>query len=241
MKKLFMANWKMQLLPHEATNLASEIVRRLGRGVSNTEIVLAPSHDALALVAEKIADTNLMLGAQDCFWEDKGAYTGEISPKELKELGCKYVLAGHSERRGKLGETDEMVAKKVKAILRSGMTPVLCVGESLEEREAGYTEEVLRREIISALEGLDLDITDMIIAYEPIWAIGTGRAATLADVELAHGFIRSLAGSKARIIYGGSVDSKNMSSFLRAKDCSGALVGGASLKADEFEAIVRSK
>lgn len=239
MKKIFIANWKMQLLPQEAVLLAQEMVERLGQGISNTEIVLAPAHDALSLVAEKIAGTKLMLGAQDCFWENKGAYTGEVSPRELSELGCKYILVGHSERRQNLGETDEMVAKKLKAVLANGLTPVLCVGETLEERESGKTEEVLKREVSSAVSGVDLKKNDIIIAYEPIWAIGTLRAATPKDVQSAHKFIKNMIGENTRVIYGGSVNGKNMKELLAIPEVSGALVGGASLSAKEFEAVVK--
>lgn len=240
MKKIFIANWKMQLLPHESVVLAGEMIERLGTGVPDTEIVLAPTHDALALVAEKIAGTKLMLGAQDCFWEEKGAYTGEVSPRELNELGCKYVLVGHSERRQNLGETDEMVAKKLKAVLANGMTPVLCVGETLEERESGGTEEVLKRQVSSAISKVDFKKNELVVAYEPIWAIGTGRSASPTDVAAAHKFIKDMLPGNTRIIYGGSVNGKNMKDLLAVPDVSGALVGGASLSAKEFEEVVKA-
>ena len=239
MKKIFIANWKMQLLPHEAVALAGEMIKSLGTGITDTEIVLAPTHNALALVAKKIAGTKLMLGAQDCFWEGKGAYTGEVSPRELSELGCKYVLVGHSERRQNLGETDDMVAKKLKAVLANGMTPVLCVGETLEERNSGRTEEILKREVASAILNVDLKKKNAVVAYEPIWAIGTGRSASSADVQSAHKFIKNMVGANTRIIYGGSVNSKNMKELLTIPEVSGALVGGASLSAKEFEALVK--
>lgn len=247
MKRIFIANWKMQLLPGEAIKLAKEMVREFGAGVEDTEIVIAPTHDAIAEVGEALRGSQLILGAQDCFWEDKGAYTGEVSPLELKELGCKYVLVGHSERREYLGETDEMVAKKLAAALRASLTAVLCVGETKEQCENGETEKVLARELNSALRGLAFRDGHLVVAYEPIWAIGTGVPAKPEDVESAHQIIRDLLrkllgeeSKRVRIIYGGSVDDKNMSEFFATPDVSGALVGGASLKAEIFSKIVKS-
>lgn len=245
--RLFIANWKMQLLPGEAIKLVKEIVKELGAGVEDTEIVIAPAHDATAEVGEVLRGSKLILGAQDCFWEDRGAYTGEVSPLELKELGCKYVIVGHSERREYLGETDEMVTKKLRAVLRAGMVAVLCVGETREQRENRETEKVLTRELNSALQGLTFRDGHLIVAYEPIWAIGAGIPAKPEDIRSAHGFIRAsldrVLGGKsreARIIYGGSVDGENMPEILRVPDVSGALVGGASLNVESFSKIVQS-
>lgn len=247
MKKLFIANWKMRLLPGEAIKLAKEIVREFGTGVEDTEIVVAPSHDAIAEVGEALRGSQLILGAQDCFWEDKGAYTGEVSSLGLKELGCKYVLVGHSERREYLGEIDEIVAKKLAAALRASMSAILCVGETKEQRESGETEKVLGRELNSALRDLTFGDGGLVIAYEPIWAIGTGIPARPEDIGIAHQIIRDLLrkllgeeSKRVRIIYGGSVDDKNMSELLATPDVSGALVGSASLKAEIFSKIVKS-
>lgn len=246
MKKLFIANWKMQLLPSEAIKLAKEMVRELGAGSEDTEIVLAPAHDATAEVGETLRGSQLILGAQDCFWEERGAYTGEVSPLELKELGCKYVIVGHSERREYLGETDEIVAKKLAAVLRASMSAILCVGETKKQRENGETEKVLAREL-SAISGLEIGDGGLVVAYEPIWAIGTGVPAKLEDIGIAHQIIRDLLrkllgeeSKRVGIIYGGSVDGENMSAILRIPDVSGALVGGASLKPEIFSKIVKS-
>lgn len=246
--KIFIANWKMQLLPTEAVKLAKEMVKKLKDAPHEAEIVLAPSHDALSSVAQVIRGSSLLFGAQDCFWEARGAFTGEVSTESLRELGVKYILLGHSERRQYLGETDEMVAKKLRSALRAGLTPVLCVGETIEERESGKTEAVLTRQVSAALSGLDLQKQELVIAYEPVWAIGTGRAAQGDDISGAHKFIRGLIseflgkeGRRARIIYGGSVDEKNIGEIMELPDVAGALVGGASLKPDIFKTIVNSK
>lgn len=247
MNKLFIANWKMQLLPGEAIALAKEIVQKIGSGVPGTDIVIAPAYDVIYEVGKALKGTKIILGAQDSFWENKGAYTGEISPLNLKKLGCQYIIVGHSERREKLHETDEMVAKKLRAVLASSMTPVLCVGESLTQKRAGETEKVLTRELDSALFGLDLKDRGLVVAYEPIWAIGTGVSAKPEDIGIAHQIIRDLLrkllgeeSKRVRIIYGGSVDDKNMSELLATPDVFGALVGGASLKVEIFSKIVKS-
>lgn len=248
MKKLFIANWKMQLLPGEAVKIAKEMVKKFKDIDSKVEVALAPSHESLAAVGVEISESNLALAAQDCFWEAKGAFTGEVSTESLRALGVEYVLVGHSERRQYLGETDEMTAKKLRSALRAGVTPVLCCGETIEEREGGKTEDVISRELRAALTSLKVEKEKLVVAYEPIWAIGTGRAATPADIGKAHYFIRGLlreflprAGAKVRIIYGGSVSAANICEILEAPETSGALVGGSSLRGDEFEQIVRSK
>lgn len=247
MKNIFIANWKMQLLHDEAIALAKEMAEKFGHGVSGADIVIAPDQTAICEVGKAIKDTKIMLGAQDSFWEEKGAFTGEVSPAELVAMGCKYVIVGHSERRQKLGESDEVVAKKLRAVLKDNMTPVLCVGETQAERDAGETEQILSRELTSALSGVKLEEGELVVAYEPIWAIGTGIAAGPEDVKAEHKFIRDtvekvlLADSKkVRIIYGGSVTGANMKDFLAVPDVSGALVGGASLKAEEFFKIITS-
>lgn len=247
MRRIFIANWKMQLSHDEAISLAKEMAKKFGKGLPDRDIVVAPDQTAICEVGKALKGTEIMLGAQDSFWEEKGAFTGEVSPAELRNLGCLYVIVGHSERRQKLGETDEVVAKKLRAVLKDGMTPILCVGETQAERDAGETEKILERELTSALSGVKLGNTELVIAYEPIWAIGTGNAAEPKDVRAEHGLIRKtteeiLGGDaeKVRIIYGGSVSGANMKEFLAEPDVSGALVGGASLKADEFLKIIKS-
>ena len=210
------------------------------------ELLICPPFTALPITRFFLERSHVKWGAQNVYPEEKGAYTGEISPAMLKELGCSYVICGHSERRQLLGETDELVARKVKAVLAHDMTPILCVGETEEERNEGQTEERIGSEIKTALFDLDKkEIGKLVIAYEPIWAIGSGKAATAEDAEAVSAFIRrtvkELAGKKAaeevRILYGGSVKADNIESLLKEKDIDGALIGGASLKAEELLAI----
>jgi triosephosphate isomerase (TIM) len=209
------------------------------------ERVLCPPFVYLPAVREVLAGAEIGLGAQDAYWEDTGAYTGEVSAAMLAGI-VQYVIIGHSERRAYFGETDETVRRKVEAVLRHRLRPIVCIGETLEQREAGETPDVLRRQVEDGLGGLEVP-DDLIVAYEPVWAIGTGRAATGAIAEEACGVIRLLLGEGhgpavargARILYGGSVTAANVAEFLSEPDIDGALVGGASLKPDEFTAIVR--
>jgi triosephosphate isomerase (TIM) len=237
-------NWKMNPLGDDARTLAEALRSTIG-GVSGVERVLCPPYVYLAVVRDVLAGLDIGLGAQDAYPQDTGAYTGEVSAAMLAGI-VRYVIVGHSERRTYFGETDETVRQKVAAVLRHGLQPIVCVGETLDQREAGQTADVLRRQVEEGLSGLHLP-DDVIIAYEPVWAIGTGRAATAAIAEEACGMIRLLvaeghgpavAGS-ARILYGGSVTSANASDFLGQPDIDGALVGGASLKVDDFTGIVR--
>ncbi len=207
------------------------------------ELLLCPPFTSIPICRFFLERSSIHWGAQNVYPEQKGAFTGEISPAMLKELGCSYVICGHSERRQILGESDAFIARKVKAVLEAGMTPILCVGETAEEREAGHAEARIEEEIKSALSGLDKkEMPRLVIAYEPIWAIGSGAAATAEDAEKISSFIRGivkeLGGKKAadevRILYGGSVKGSNISDFLKQKDIDGALVGGASLKAEDF-------
>jgi triosephosphate isomerase len=200
----------------------------------------------ITLADQKATDINL--GAQNCHWEDKGAFTGEVSPAFLMKLDCTYVIAGHSERRELFGETDEVVQKKVRAILRHEMTPILCVGETLAEREAGETEAKIVGQVERGLSGLDpAQVAGLVVAYEPIWAIGTGQTATPEDAEAGCALIRSTItgrcgaepGASVRVQYGGSVKSDNIAELMAQPDIDGALVGGASLDADEFARIVQ--
>ena len=238
-------NWKMNPVGEGTLALAQALAASIA-SVAGVERVLCPPYVYLAAVREALAGTDIGLGAQDLFWEDAGAYTGEISAAMLAPL-VQYCIVGHSERRTYFGETDETVRRKVEAALRHGLRPIVCVGETLEERESGATNDVLRRQVQDGLGGLELP-ADVIVAYEPVWAIGTGRAATGSLAEEACGFIRLLlaedhgprVAAGARILYGGSVTAANAAEFLGEPDIDGALVGGASLKAEEFAAIVRA-
>ncbi|MGQ9625637.1 MAG: triose-phosphate isomerase [Anaerolineae bacterium] len=240
-------NWKMNKTIEEAVALVREMQPRLGE-VRSVERVLCPPFVALSAVAELLKLTDIKLGAQNMYWEEAGAYTGEISPLMLKGL-CQYVILGHSERRGYFGETDEWVNRKVKAALEHGLTPIICIGEKLEENEAGRTEEVVSHQVRGCLAGLSAEqVRGVVIAYEPIWAIGTGKAATAAGANAVigltvRGTIAKLYGKDTaqavRIQYGGSVSASNIAEFMRQSEIDGALVGGASLKAGEFVEIVR--
>ena len=207
------------------------------------ELLICPPFTSIPICRFFLERSSIHWGAQNVYPEEKGAFTGEVSPSMLKELGCSYVICGHSERRQILGETDDFVARKVKAVLQADMTPVLCVGETMEEREAGKTEERIESELKAVLSALDKkEIPHLVIAYEPIWAIGSGAAATAEEAEKISAFIRGVVkeagGKKAaedvRILYGGSVKGSNISDFLNEKDIDGALVGGASLKPEDF-------
>jgi triosephosphate isomerase len=237
------ANWKMNKTIPEAAEFLDDFLPAV-RDVQDADIVVAPPFTALHAVAGKLKGSNVMLSAQDVFYEEKGAYTGEVAPGMLLDAGCAYAIVGHSERRQYFGETDEIVNKKARAALRGGLKVILCIGESLDQRKAERTNEVLRGQIAKGLRDLELD--GVVIAYEPIWAIGTGLTATPEQAEEAHGFIRSelggLYGAKAdsvRILYGGSVTADNVSDLMACPDVDGGLVGGASLKAESFSKIVK--
>jgi len=237
-------NWKMNTTLSEATDLVSKMFHELDE-VGNVEKVLCPPFVSLAAVGELIKESSIKLGAQNLYFEEKGAYTGEISPLMLANL-CEFVIIGHSERRQYFNETGEIVNKKVMAALKTRLKPILCVGERLEENEAGRTEEVVIEQIKSSLAGIN-DISSLTIAYEPVWAIGTGRAATGEQANVTIGLIRrtisKLYGERValdlRILYGGSVTADNATEFMQQPEIDGALVGGASLKADQFLSIVR--
>lgn len=247
--KYLIGNWKMQLTEKESEQLAGEIHRLIGSWLAGSDVavVLCPSHMALAAVSRTVADSPLALGSQDVFWEDKGAFTGEISPVTLKELGCGYCLVGHSERRQYLGETDEMVNRKVAAILRHDLTPVICVGETMEERQAGRREAVVINQVKAALaNNRPVGNHKIIVAYEPRWVIGSGQAVSPTDAAEMHHLIRDalhqvygeeVAERHCAVIYGGAVDAKNLRGFLDVPVIDGVLVGGASLKPNEFRAM----
>jgi len=231
---------------------ARELVSVMGKdlkNVPNVEKVLCPPFMALVAVANLIGGTDLGLGAQNMHWEDKGAFTGETAPGMIKEF-CKYVILGHSERRTYFGETDQTVNKKVLAAQKHGLIPIVCVGETLAEYEAGQTAEVVRRQTLEGLKGVDLALAaQIVVAYEPVWAIGTGKASSAENAEAVHrdvvrAALKDLFGAETaeaiRILYGGSVTAANATEFFGQPDIDGALVGGASLKVEEFIAIARA-
>ena len=246
LRRSFVAgNWKMNTTRSEAIALAGALTEPLGR-LAGIDIAVCPPFVWLAEVGEALDRSSVKLGAQSCHFESKGAFTGETAPNMLVDVGCTYVIVGHSERRTLFGEDDELVAKKLQAALAQGLIPILCVGENLEQREGGATERVVGAQVSAALEGLAPEqLTQVVLAYEPIWAIGTGRAATAeqANETIAHirNQVKSLAGEAAatalRIQYGGSVTPANAADLFSQPDIDGALVGGASLKAPDFIAI----
>ena len=242
-KWLVAGNWKMHNTISESIALAY-MIKEGTAGLKSGEVVVAPPFTALQSTAEAIKGSAIALAAQNMYCEDKGAFTGEISPLMLKDVGCTYVIIGHSERRKYFLETDESVNLKVKKALASGLKPIVCVGETDDEREKGITQSVVNRQVRGALAGIE-KIDDVVIAYEPVWAIGTGKVATSAQAEEVHAFIRGilkeLYGAKAgdiRILYGGSVTKDNIGELIGMEDIDGALVGGASLKPESFLGII---
>lgn len=231
----------------EAIELANGLKREL-YNVTSLDIVLCPPFTALSEVSEVVADSNIELGAQDLFWEESGAYTGEVSASMLKDAGCKYVIIGHSERRKYFSETNDSVNKKLKAALKTGLLPIVCVGEKLQEREAGKTFDVVKDHVINSLKDISKeDVLKVAVAYEPVWAIGTGKNATPVQAEEVHRYIRGLlaklydmnTAQALRIQYGGSVTPDNIAGLMKEENIDGALVGGASLGIDTFTAIVK--
>jgi triosephosphate isomerase len=248
MRKLLIAgNWKM----YKTLKDGQELVVALRRGLYNIEnvgIVVCPPFTLLGFLADALETSNIAVGAQDCYWKDEGAFTGEVSCKMLKDAGCNFVIIGHSERRQFFGETNDTVNKKVKAALQTGLTPIMCVGEMLAEREAGKTFDVLKDHVTGGLKEIpEADAVKMVIAYEPVWAIGTGKTATPAQAQEAHKFIRDLlakiynkdTADQIIIQYGGSVKPENTSELMQQPDVDGALVGGASLQVESFTQIVK--
>jgi len=249
MRKIIIAgNWKMYKTITEAIELTNGLKRNL-YDVTGVEIVLCTPFTCLDQVSELTAESNIKLGAQDMYWENEGAFTGEISPLMLKDLGCEYVIIGHSERRQYFSETNETVNKKVKAALKHGLTPIMCVGEKLEERKANKTFDVIKDHTENGLKGITLeDMPKVVIAYEPVWAIGTGLTATPEQAQEVHAYIRKLltqisngdTAENMTIQYGGSVKPENIKELMKQKDVDGALVGGASLKIDSFTQLVKN-
>jgi len=245
-KPLIAGNWKMHTTVREAQQLASAVAHATA-AVPDRDVMIAPPYTALAAVAQVLADTGVILGAQNVHWEEAGAFTGEISAGMLKDVGCTMAIVGHSERRHVFGENDTMINKRVAGALRSSLVPVLCVGETLEQREAGQTLKVLDEQVRAGLAGINIiDGNKLVVAYEPVWAIGTGKTATESQAQEAHHFIRTLLGdicekniaARMRILYGGSVKPENIDILMQQDDIDGALVGGAALKADSFERII---
>ena len=248
MRRVIIAgNWKMYKTINESIELVN-LLKRSVVDINDVEIVVCPPFTSLSDVRDLLIDTNIKLGAQDCYWEKEGAFTGEISCPMLKSAGCAYVIIGHSERRQYFGETNETVNKKAKAALKEGLKPIICVGEKLADRQAGKTFDVVKDHVTNSLAGITADeMSRVVIAYEPVWAIGTGVNATKEQAEEVHKYIRELlrkmydleVADSVRIQYGGSVKPENIRELIAEKDVDGALVGGASLKADSFAGIIK--
>jgi len=251
MKTFVVANWKMnpQSL-QEAKRLFNSIKKEI-RSVKKLKVAVCPPFIYLFILKKLCSLKNVAIGAQDCFWEKEGAYTGEISPFMLKDIGCKYVIIGHSERRRYFGETDNIINKKLKAVFKAGLSPILCIGETEEERKKGYAKNILRRQIKSALK--DISISNFqdsrfFIAYEPVWAIGSGQPCSIEESKKNGCYIRKViseiysseVAKKIGILYGGSVNSKNAVDYIKEAKLDGLLVGGASLKVKEFVKIIKS-
>ena len=246
-KPIIAANWKMNKTVSESTDFAKDL-KDLTKDTFNVEIVICPPFTSLVSVGQILKDTNLKLGAQNMHWEKSGAFTGEISPVMLRDAGCHYVIVGHSERREYFKETDGDVNKKIKSALSFNLIPIMCVGEKLQERESGNTLSVVERQVKKGLEDVPKEEgKGIIIAYEPVWAIGTGRTASPADANEVHKFIRSILknlydeeiSNTIRIQYGGSVNTENIDNLMKEEGIDGALVGGASLNINSFMRIIK--
>jgi triosephosphate isomerase len=245
-RKFVCGNWKMHRTAPEARALAREVRAGVEALAAAVDVAVAPPYTALAAVGAELAGSAIGLAAQNLHWEVQGAFTGEISAPMLADAGCGFVLVGHSERRQLFGETDESVRRKVAAALAAGLHPIVCVGETLPERESGRTLEVVGRQVRAALHGLAAEAGRLTLAYEPVWAIGTGRTASAAQAQEVHAAVRAIlrelapaAAEQVRIQYGGSVKPENAAELMSQPDVDGALVGGASLKAADFVQIVK--
>lgn len=247
-KPLLAGNWKMHTTVAEAESLARSIVQT--PAAADRDVMLAPPFTALAAVGKIVAGSSVLLGGQNVCWEEKGAFTGEISPVMLRDVGCSLVIIGHSERRHIFGESDALINKRLVGALKYGLVPILCVGETLEEREAGQTFTVLERQIRGGLAAVSLSSgAEVVVAYEPVWAIGTGKTASVEQAREAHVFIRNLlagiyekkVAGQIRILYGGSVNPENVDALMAQDDVDGALVGGAALKVESFLRIINFK
>ena len=241
-------NWKMYKSNSEAKELVEELKNKTN-DIIKTRMIVCPPYTALSIAAELVKGTNIQVGAQNMYWEQQGAFTGEISTEMIKSTGATFVLIGHSERRQFFGEIDETVNKKLKAALQSGLNPIVCIGETLEERESGVTNDVVGKQVEKALADISTEsMKKVVLAYEPIWAIGTGKTATPEQAQDVHKFIRSIlfrlynteVGNEIVIQYGGSVKPENATELLSQPDIDGALVGGACLKAESFSEIIKA-
>lgn len=242
MKSFIAANWKMNKTLVETREFLQAFIPAV-KGVADVDIVIAPPFTSLAVAGEALKGTNVQLAAQDMFWEEKGAYTGEVSPYMLRDAGCSHVIIGHSERRQYFHEDDAVINKKLRAAKKAGLGVIFCCGESLEEREANKTFDVIGREVQNGLDGIAAE--HLVVAYEPIWAIGTGRTASPEQAQEVHAFIRNSlrklyggAAEEIRILYGGSVTPENVEILMACKDVNGGLVGGASLKPESFAKLI---
>jgi triosephosphate isomerase (TIM) len=248
-KPIIGGNWKMHLgTPNEAISLIKSL-KSLIKGIKNVDIVIAPPFTVLESVVRELKKTDISVSAQNMYFEDKGAFTGEISPLFLKSMGVKYVILGHSERRQIFGETDDLINKKIKKALKESLIPIVCIGENLNAREAGKTKEIIRNQMNFTFQDLiGQDMIKIIIAYEPIWAIGTGKTATPKQAEEIHIFIRDILKEKygenvadeIRIQYGGSIKPNNAKSLFSRENIDGGLVGGASLNSESFYEIIEA-
>ena len=245
---LMAGNWKMNKTVEEAIDLVKQLKGAIS-GIKEVEVAVAPAFTALHAVSKELKDSTVRLAAQNVFWEEKGAFTGEVSPLMLKEVGCAYVIIGHSERRQFFGETDETVNRRMKMVIAHGMKPIFCIGEMLKEREENRTFSVVERQIEGGLKDIkENEVKTMVIAYEPVWAIGTGKTATPQQAEEVHRFIRQKLerlysqgmAEAVRIQYGGSVKPENATELLWQPNVDGALVGGACLKVDSFAGIIKA-
>jgi len=244
---LIAGNWKMHTTIDEAVTLA-KAVAEASQGLDDRQVMIAPPFTAIAAVAKAVADSPVLVAGQNVCWEEKGAFTGEIAPNMLKDAGCEMAIIGHSERRHIFGESDDMINKRVLGAQAGGLTPILCIGETLDQREADKTFAVLEEQTRKGLAGVTVnDPAKLVIAYEPVWAIGTGKTASKEQAQEVHAFIRNLLAdlyekniaSQIRILYGGSVNSDNVDALMAQADVDGALVGGAALKPESFSRIIR--
>jgi triosephosphate isomerase len=246
-KPLIVANWKMNKTVSEALEFVKNLKANV-KSITDRDIVICAPFTSLASINELLENTNIYLGAQNLFWEEKGAYTGEISPVMLVDVGCKYVIIGHSERRQYFGEMDETVNKKLLAALKYGLIPIVCVGETLEQREKNITNKIIEKQVKIGLSNLSNEqAQNVVIAYEPVWAIGTGKTATPQQAQEVQEFIRKLyaemygknISEKIRILYGGSIKPDNFSELMKLPDIDGGLIGGASLNIDSFIKLIK--
>ena len=247
-KNVIAGNWKMNNDLKESEKLIVELKNLLQNEKPNCDVIVCPPFTSLSESSKLVSGSIIKLGAQNMHFEESGAYTGEVSASMLKSVGCEYVILGHSERRNIFGETDAVINKKIKKALSAGLKPIFCVGELLEEREKGITNDVVKRQVLKGLDGISAeDMKNIIVAYEPVWAIGTGKTASPAQAQEVHEFIRDLieidysleVANDLVIQYGGSVKPDNAKELLSQKDIDGALVGGACLKADSFLGIIK--